>query len=183
LDLLRRTWGWIINNPNSTESTLIEGYTSDGSFGYRSYRGYGYDSSYASHSHGWSAGPTSALTNYILGLDVTQPSGAAWTLAPHLGNLTSVEGGFTTSLGRFKASWTRAIQNINLVWNTPSGTNGTLVLPVYTGSMVYVDGVRHVLGTNSTQTTFLGEKTVTFDVRGGMGSAQVITISSLGKTT
>lgn len=181
LDLLRRTWGWIINNPNSTESTLIEGYTSNGSFGYRSYRGYGYDFSYTSHSHGWSAGPTSALTNYVLGLDVTQPSGSSWSLAPQPGDLTSVEGGFTTNLGTFQASWTRNIENINVIWNTPEGTNGTLTLPVYTGSVVYVNGLKLAMGTNSTVTSFLGEKTVTVNVAGGMGSAEVITTTSLGK--
>lgn len=44
-ELLRTTWGWIVNNPNSTESTLLEGYLTNGSFGYRNTRGYDYDSS------------------------------------------------------------------------------------------------------------------------------------------
>lgn len=61
LDLLRTTWGWIVENENSTQSTLLEGYLANGSFGYRSDRGYDYDASYVSHSHGWSSGPSSAL--------------------------------------------------------------------------------------------------------------------------
>jgi len=181
LDLLRRTWGWIINNPNSTQSTLIEGYTSNGSFGYRSYRGYGFDFSYTSHAHGWSAGPTSALTNYILGLDVTQPSGSSWSLAPQLGNLNTVEGGFTTNLGKFQASWSRAIQNVTVSWNTPAGTNGMLTLPIYSGSMVYVNGVRMNMGANSTTASFLGETTFSVAVPGGAGNAMVVTRSSLGR--
>jgi hypothetical protein len=100
LDLIRRSWGWYLNNPNGTESTVIEGYLTNGSFGYRNYRGYYYDSSYVSHSHGWSSGPTSALTNYVLGLEVTGPAGSEWKFAPQFGDLTSVQGGFVTSLGK-----------------------------------------------------------------------------------
>ncbi|KAK3074187.1 hypothetical protein LTR53_003585 [Teratosphaeriaceae sp. CCFEE 6253] len=105
LDLIRRSWGWYLNNPNGTESTVIEGYLTNGSFGYRNYRGYYYDTSYVSHSHGWSSGPTSALTNYVLGLEVTGPLGSTWKFAPQFGDLTSVEGGFTTGLGKFQAAW------------------------------------------------------------------------------
>ncbi|KAK5722576.1 hypothetical protein LTR15_005807 [Elasticomyces elasticus] len=105
LDLIRRSWGWYLNNPNGTASTVIEGYLTNGSFGYRNYRGYNYDTSYVSHSHGWSSGPTSALTNYILGLEVTGPLGSTWKFAPQFGDLTSVEGGFTTGLGKFQAAW------------------------------------------------------------------------------
>jgi hypothetical protein len=52
LSLLRTTWGWMLNNANSTQSTVIEGYLTNGTFGYRSNRGYDYDASYTSHSHG-----------------------------------------------------------------------------------------------------------------------------------
>ncbi|QDS72270.1 hypothetical protein FKW77_006365 [Venturia effusa] len=107
LDLLRRTWGWYINHPNGTGSTLIEGYRTDGTFGYRSEAYYGNDPSYVSHSHGWSAGPTSALTNYIAGLSVTGRAGSKWTIAPQLGDLWYAEAGFTTSLGRFRVAWQR----------------------------------------------------------------------------
>ncbi|KAF4306708.1 putative alpha-l-rhamnosidase protein [Botryosphaeria dothidea] len=67
LDLIRRSWGWYASHPNGTGSTVIEGYLTNGSFSYRSSRGYGYDASYVSHAHGWSAGPTSALTEGIVG--------------------------------------------------------------------------------------------------------------------
>lgn len=53
LDLIRRSWGWYANHPNGTAgSTVIEGYRTNGTFGYRAERGYGYDPSYVSHSHG-----------------------------------------------------------------------------------------------------------------------------------
>lgn len=131
LDLIRRTWGWYLNNPNGTESTVIEGYLTNGSFGYRNTRGYDYDSAYVSHSHGWSSGPTSALTNYVLGLMITSPVGSTWSLTPQFGDLTSVQGGFTTSLGAFQASWnvTDGGYGYSVEWSSPAGTNGTVVLP------------------------------------------------------
>ncbi|TID20680.1 putative metabolite transport protein [Venturia nashicola] len=125
LDLLRRTWGWYVNHPNGTGSTLIEGYRTDGTFGYRSERGYGNDPSYVSHSHGWSAGPTSALTNYIAGLTVTGRSGSKWSIAPQLGDLQYAEAGFTTSLGRFRVAWQR-------IDAAPSSSpNGTTIPPTF----------------------------------------------------
>jgi hypothetical protein len=57
LDLIRRSWGWYLNNPYGTGSICIEGYLTDGTFGYRSTTGYADDSSYTSHAHGWSTGP------------------------------------------------------------------------------------------------------------------------------
>ncbi|KAK5125545.1 hypothetical protein LTR85_000656 [Meristemomyces frigidus] len=131
LELIRRSWGWYLNNPNGTGSTVIEGYLTNGSFAYRNYRGYDYDAAYVSHSHGWSSGPTSALTNFVLGLEVTGRVGSTWRLAPQFGGLTSVQGGFTTSLGQFQASWnvTNGGQSYSLDWSVPAGTTGTVTLP------------------------------------------------------
>lgn len=108
---------------------MIEGYLTNGTFGYRSSRGYDYDTSYVSHAHGWSSGPTSALTEYILGLSVTSPAGANWKIAPQFGDLTNVEGGFVTSLGKYQANWKLAGRGYALSYNTPSATTGVLVLP------------------------------------------------------
>ncbi|KAJ5625630.1 hypothetical protein N7510_001939 [Penicillium lagena] len=129
LDLIRRSWGWYINNPNGTESTVIEGYLQNGTFGYRWGDGYGNDFSYVSHSHGWSSGPTSALTNYIVGLSVTSPVGETWSLAPQFGDLEFAEAGFVTELGKYQASWTKKSNEYTLQFSVPEGTSGTLVLP------------------------------------------------------
>lgn len=98
LDLIRASWGWYLSYPNGTNNTMIEGYLANGSFAYRSNRGYDYDVSYVSHNHGWSTGPTYALRNYVLGLGVTGPAGGEWRLAPQFGDLRDVEGGFVTPL-------------------------------------------------------------------------------------
>jgi hypothetical protein len=129
LELIRTTWGWYANNPNGTESTVIEGYLLDGSWGYRVDRGYHNDPSYCSHSHGWSAGPTSALTNYVLGLTVTERAGSGWQFAPQFGDLKNVEGGFTTSLGQFQAKWSRD-KGYKATISTPAHTSGVAILPV-----------------------------------------------------
>ncbi|KAI1278243.1 Six-hairpin glycosidase-like protein [Xylaria sp. FL0933] len=130
LDLIRRSWGWYLNHPNGTGSTVIEGYLEDGSFAYRFNRGYP-DPSYTSHAHGWSSGPTSALTNHVVGLAVTGPAGQMWSLAPQFGDLQSAEGGFTTILGKFRASWAVGDDGTSYSVNisTPVNTKGSLLLP------------------------------------------------------
>ncbi|ESK87372.1 glycoside hydrolase family 78 protein [Moniliophthora roreri MCA 2997] len=82
--------------------------TVNNSLSYRPYRGYNYDPAYTSHAHGWSSGPTSALTNYVLGLRVDEPMRRVWTIHPHLfSNVDkdAAEGGSETPLGWFGVSW------------------------------------------------------------------------------
>lgn len=130
LDLIRRSWGWYLDNPFGTQSTCVEGYLPDGSFGYRATTGYNRDSSFTSHSHGWSTGPVAALSTYIVGLSLTAPAGSQWKLAPQFGNLTSAEGGFTTPLGTFSAGWEWIEEGKYTLWyRVPTGTTGTIVTP------------------------------------------------------
>ncbi|PQE17702.1 alpha-L-rhamnosidase B protein [Rutstroemia sp. NJR-2017a BVV2] len=136
LELIRRSWGWYLNNPNGTESTVIEGYLQNATFAYRSSRGYMYDTSYVSHAHGWSSGPTSALTEYVLGLSVTSRIGATWKLAPQFGDLTNAEGGFVTKLGKFQASWKLASKGYTLNYTVPAGTTGQVIVPVVTAGVI-----------------------------------------------
>lgn len=133
LTLLRDTWGWYLNNANGTESTVIEGYRTNGTFGYRAERGYDYDYSYPSHSHGWSSGPTSALTNYVAGIRITDRAGSKWEVAPQFGDLSFAEAGFTTILGKFQVSWTLlGPWGYDLTISVPKGTSGEVVLPLLT---------------------------------------------------
>lgn len=129
LDLIRRSWGWYANHPNGTNSTVIEGYLVNGTFGYRSSRGYGYDASYVSHAHGWSSGPTSALTEYIVGLVVTEPEGRKWRIAPQFADLKYAEAGFMTGLGKFQAKWERNSEEYKLRISTPKATSGEVKIP------------------------------------------------------
>ncbi|KAJ3575186.1 hypothetical protein NP233_g1257 [Leucocoprinus birnbaumii] len=135
MDLLERTWGYMLYTDLSVQSTLLEGFTANGSLSYRYYVGYDNDPAYTSHSHGWSSGPTSALTFYLLGLTVTSTQGSTWSLAPHLNTgVPAAEGGFETPLGRFDASWVfseDANGNDVLIIQitTPQGTEGAVKLP------------------------------------------------------
>jgi hypothetical protein len=188
-ELLRTTWGWMVNNPNSTESTLLEGYLTNGSFGYRNTRGYDYDSSYTSHSHGLSSGPTSALTNYVVGLDVTEPLGSAWTLAPQMGDLAKVQGGFVTGLGKFWAVWQNGTDPeggtmLSGNWSTPVGTTGMLTVPGCKESLQLADLVlngEQVVGAFfskespqvAVSTSPFSEKLMTISVEGGDGTVNI----------
>jgi hypothetical protein len=135
LDLLKRTWGWYLTHPNGTQSTVIEGYRTDGSWGYRSERGYQNDPSYVSHAHGWSAGPTSALTNYIAGLNVHERAGAVWSVKPQFGGLNFAEAGFMTKLGIFRTKWEKILgtNGYDVIIVTPRGTTGLVNLPALRG--------------------------------------------------
>jgi hypothetical protein len=135
--LMRDCWGWYLNHPNGTGSTVIEGYLVDGSWGYRSNAGYTNDPAYVSHAHGWSSGPTSALTMYLVGLTVTRPSGAEWSLKPAFGVISEAQAGFTTSKGKFSAKYTVTGDDAVVEWNTPPDTKGWIDLG---NQQMWVDG-------------------------------------------
>ena len=176
LDLIRTTWGFIINNENSTQSTLLEGYLANASFGYRNYRGYDYDTSYPSHAHGWSSGPTSVLTTGILGLEITDLAGKNWSLTPQIGNLTSVEGGFVTSLGQFRAQWEYDPEAISFAmnWTVPANTTGTVTLPpLEAGQTMEVDGQQMGNQRLISSTPVPQKEVVSFSIDGGSHSLRV----------
>ncbi|KAG7449503.1 glycoside hydrolase family 78 protein [Guyanagaster necrorhizus] len=130
LNLLRQEWGYMLYTNISVQSTLLEGYTANGSLGYRGATGYNFDHAFTSHSHGWSTGPTSALTFFVLGLTLTGPQGSSWSVAPVLSGLQSAEGGFETSLGWFGVKWNVSSTNdFTLVIEAPLGTVGTVRPP------------------------------------------------------
>jgi hypothetical protein len=174
LDLIRRSWGWYINNPLGTQSTMVEGYLPDGTFGYRatSPGGYEGDYSFTSHSHGWSTGPVHALSTYVVGLSLTAPAGSKWQLAPRFGDLTSAEGGFTTPLGTFSSGWKITGSEYTLWYMAPTGTTGSLVTPGSQAS-VTMDGATRALGDGEFDE---GSKTVTLMVRGD-GKRHQLTIN------
>ncbi|OJI99083.1 hypothetical protein ASPVEDRAFT_187031 [Aspergillus versicolor CBS 583.65] len=141
LQLIHTLWGWYIDHPNGTESTVPEGYLVNGTWGYRGDRGYRYDPTYVSHAHGWSSGPTSTLTEYAVGLRVTKPRGAEWSLKPatfSFDGFGQAEAGFTTGLGRFRAGFAVENGEVRVSWDTPRGTRGWVELPGGRGR--WVDG-------------------------------------------
>ncbi|KAM0542569.1 hypothetical protein ACHAPJ_012740 [Fusarium lateritium] len=127
--LIEDAWGWYLTNPNGTQSTVPEGYLIDGTWGYRGDYGYRQDPSYVSHAHGWSSGPTSALTEHAVGLRVTKPKGQEWVLEPMSFNeLGQAEAGFITALGKFSASYTLHGKKLIVSWNCPKITKGQIIV-------------------------------------------------------
>jgi hypothetical protein len=81
------------------------------------------------------------LVSYVVGLQPTAPGGADWTLSPQTGDLEFAEGGFTTPLGKFSASWKTGPAGLTIQYNVPKGTAGKLQLALTTSKgKVFVDG-------------------------------------------
>ena len=57
-------------------------------------------------AHGWASGPTAWLTQYVLGVNVSD-AGNTVTIQPHLGDLEFVNGTFPTKFGILKISHTK----------------------------------------------------------------------------
>ncbi|HEY1484480.1 MAG TPA: hypothetical protein VGF84_00165, partial [Micromonosporaceae bacterium] len=130
LDLIRREWGYMLTSPTGTGSTFWEGFRSDGTFDY--------GGTYMSLAHGWSTGPTSALTFYVLGLN---PGGAGqYAFVPHPGDLTHVEGNITLPQGAVTGSWdyNAAAGTLNESLTSPAATTGTIGIPTYGSSTVAI---------------------------------------------
>lgn len=148
LDLIRLQWGFMLQDPRMTNSSFIEGYSTDGSLHYTPYS----NDARVSHSHGWSSGPTSALVFYTAGIQVID-GGATWVIAPQPGNLSSVDAGLSTLLGSFSVTFQRTSSGSYRHFNitAPKGTLGTVRLPGSTGVLVSSSGqqVRLVNGTAS----------------------------------
>ena len=68
-----------------------------GDFGAYCYKGFRH-----SLCHGWASGPTSWLSEYVLGVQVVEPGMKVVRIAPHLGDLDWVEGTFPTPHGVIK---------------------------------------------------------------------------------
>jgi hypothetical protein len=86
----------MLNSPLGTGSTFWEGYLANGHLGY--------GGAYMSAAHGWSTGPTSALTFYLLGIRPTTVDGG-YEIAPEPGTVASTEGSLRTPLGDIRLAW------------------------------------------------------------------------------
>ncbi|EPE33595.1 Six-hairpin glycosidase [Glarea lozoyensis ATCC 20868] len=129
VELMELMWGYMLDGPGMTNSTLIEGYRIDGYVHYPAY----WSAARNSHAHGWSAGPTTVLSQGILGIELLSPLGKTWKIEPHLTKwLSYARGGFATKLGKFEVSTTRLIrvsdgrkvEGLNVT--IPSGTSGII---------------------------------------------------------
>lgn len=63
------------------------------------YGGYCYEGYRHSFAHGWASGPTSWLSEHVLGIKIAKPGGKAYSVKPNLGDLEFAEGTFPTPHG------------------------------------------------------------------------------------
>ena len=104
VELMELMWGYMLDGPGMTNSTTIEGYRVDGYIHYPAY----WADARNSHAHGWSSGPTAALMQGILGIELTSPLGATWKIEPQLTKwLSYARGGFATKRGKFEVAVSR----------------------------------------------------------------------------
>ncbi|MGH6653996.1 MAG: discoidin domain-containing protein, partial [Actinocrinis sp.] len=124
LDLMRREWGYMLDSPLGTGSTFWEGYLANGQFGY--------GGAYMSNAHGWSTGPTSALTFYVLGIRPTTADGG-YDIAPQTGDLSSTQGSLKTPFGDIKVAWTHDVgtRTFTESVNAPTQAVHQIEVPTY----------------------------------------------------
>ncbi|KAJ9662076.1 hypothetical protein H2198_001618 [Neophaeococcomyces mojaviensis] len=125
VNLTKLMWGdFMLDDPRMTNSTFIEGYSTNGDLHYAPYN----NDPRISHAHGWATGPTSTLTFYAAGLQVTSAAGQTWLITPQLGGLKSVEAGYKTNVGSFSSHVTAVGSGLNVTFSTPVGTSGSVQL-------------------------------------------------------
>ena len=94
-------------------------------------------------AHGWSTGPTSALSEYVLGVAPTSPGYATWRVEPHPGSLSWVEGRAPTPHGAIQVDWGHetTVGRFVLKVVAPATTTGTIGVPTFgRQAVIHVDG-------------------------------------------
>ncbi|WP_167058594.1 alpha-L-rhamnosidase C-terminal domain-containing protein [Burkholderia sp. Ax-1719] len=96
-------------------------------------------SSQTSLAHGWSSGPTSALSRYVLGVRPVAAGFKQWLIKPQTGDLQWATGTTPTPYGAIAVKWGRTQNGVFRIDVTvPAGTTGSIALPA--GGTVKVNG-------------------------------------------
>jgi alpha-L-rhamnosidase len=157
LELIDRLWGHMLAPGPDETGTLWEVVAADGTPGL---------GGVTSLAHGWASGPTVDLSADVLGIEPTAPGFATWRIEPHPGAVRWAEGQAPTPRGPIHVRWdTGGGGALTLDVASPSGTRGTIQMPVPASTATVTVNGRRVKG--ATVTTIMGERTVRFPVRGG----------------
>ncbi len=124
LDLIKRQWGYMINSPNSTQSTFWEGFQANGQFAFQGI--------YMSHAHGWATGPAPALTFYVLGIRPHSSGGRKYLVAPQIAELKFCNGSLAFGKGSVHVAWSVQDRFTLIVDATshPTAETGYIGLPL-----------------------------------------------------
>lgn len=160
-DLMRRTWGTMIDPTNPLYTGAFwEFKNTDG----------GVNRPTASLAHGWAASPTVQLTEQVLGISPTGPGYSTWNLKPHTGDLAFSRGAVPTETGTIDVSWTsnKAAGIFAMHAESPVDTRGTVSVPATSRSTVTVNGQRvWASGASLASGAQFADGYVTFQTAGG----------------
>jgi alpha-L-rhamnosidase len=142
LALIRNEWGLMRHNSPYYSGATWEYVSLDGT------PGLGEGTSLA---HGWASGPTSALSNYVLGVRPVEAGYETWLIEPQPGDLAWAGGTVPTPHGPIAVAWQKSGQGFNLeVW-VPAGTRGTVGVPVSGAGAVLRDNGGSVAGMSASE--------------------------------
>jgi alpha-L-rhamnosidase len=147
--LLTTLWGHMIASGADDTGTMWENVNPNGSPGF---------GATSSLSHGWSTMPASALPQYMLGIQPATPGYATWLVQPEPGDLSWAEGQTPTPHGTIAVSWAGQSGDGAFAMNVtaPSGTSGTIAIPVGSAANPVVEVGGKVVWTNGTFTATSG---------------------------
>lgn len=123
LDLIRRNWGGMLRRGSTT---WWENYDSSWPADMNKILD---ENSYISLSHGWSAGPTSWLTEHVLGVHPTRGGFRTAEITPHLGDLTWAAGDVPTPRGLLHVRAEKRGRGLVLHLTLPPGVDARVGLP------------------------------------------------------
>jgi alpha-L-rhamnosidase len=161
--LLQTLWGYMdAPGPDDTDADW-ELVAADGS------PGFGQDTSLA---HGWASGATADLSSYVLGVRPTRAGFRRWSVDPHPGSLSWVEGTVPTPKGPIDVRWAQdhTSGRFRLQVSAPAGTGGRVSVPVPgPGAVVTIRATGTRAGHRSARVirTAPGAGTLTVTVAGG----------------
>ncbi len=138
LGLIRRLWGHMVfSDPGDT---LWEKMTVGGGVApYQSANPNGSPiiedsrSGETSLAHGWSAGPTAALSAYVLGMRPASPGWKTWLVEAQPGDLKFAQGSVGTPVGKLGVRWERDTvrrHSFRITVKAPHGATGTVAVPL-----------------------------------------------------
>ncbi|WP_084578786.1 alpha-L-rhamnosidase C-terminal domain-containing protein [Kutzneria sp. 744] len=120
MQLLSDVWGQMVTPGPDFTGAMWENLNSDGSIQKGS----------TSLAHGWSSGPTSALTGYVLGARPVGAGYATWIVQPQPGSLSWTVGQVPTPHGPLAVKWGRASGGeFDVDVTAPDGTSGAIAVP------------------------------------------------------
>ena len=87
---------------------------------------------FTSLAHGWSSGATADLSSYVLGVRPSSAGFRTWSVQPHPGSLSWVEGNVPTPHGTISVRWAQdhSSGRFSLLVGAPVGTRGAISVPV-----------------------------------------------------